>query len=263
MTVLELSGLRLADVGPEGRDGLWLRGGLPPSYVAEGDELSAAWRDDYISTFLERDLGNLGFRMPAATMRRFWTMLAHYHGQLWNSSELARSLGVSRPTVDRYLDALTDALVVGQLQPWYGNLAKRQVRAPKIYIRDTGLLHRLLRINDRDDLFSHPKAGASWEGFVVEQFLQTEGVVDPAFWATHGGAEIDLLFTWQQQRFGLEIKLTDRPKITPSMRIALEDLNLDHVLVAHAGSDSYRLAQRVVAVAIDELLTRPLGDLLT
>lgn len=171
-------------------------------------------------------------------MRRFWTMIAHYHGQVWNSSELARSLGVSRPTIDRYLHALVNALVVRQLQPYYANLAKRQVRAPKIYIRDTRLLHRLLQITDGDDLLSHPKAGASWEGFVIEQFLQTHDVSDPAFWATHGGAEIDLVFSWWRQRWGLEIKVTDRPKVTPSMCSALADLALDHVLAVHAGADS-------------------------
>lgn len=262
VTVIELSGLRLSDVGAAARNQLWLRGGLPPSYLAENDNLSAAWRDDYIATFLERDLGSLGYRMPSATMRRFWTMIAHYHGQLWNASELARSLAVSRPTVDRYLDALTDALVVRQLRPWYANLAKRQVRAPKIYVRDTGLLHRLLQVLDREDLLGHPKAGASWEGFVIEQFLQAHEVVDPAFWATHGGAEIDLLFTWQRQRCGLEIKLSDRPRVTPSVRHALDDLELDHVLIAHAGTDSYRVAEHVTAVAVADLLTRPVDHLI-
>ncbi|GAB3919487.1 hypothetical protein GCM10011575_30590 [Microlunatus endophyticus] len=263
VTVLELAGLRMADVGLSSRMDLWLRGGLPPSYLADSDQLSAAWRDDYIATFLERDLGGLGFRMPSTTMRRFWTMLAHYHGQVWNASELARSLGVSRPTVDRYLDALTDALVIRQLQPWFANLAKRQVRAPKVYVRDTGLLHRLLQIGDRDDLLGHPKAGASWEGFVIEQFLQAHPVVDPAFWATHGGAEIDLVFGWERQRLGLEIKLTDRPGVTPSMRNALADLELDHILVAHAGSQSFRLGERITAVATDELLTSPLDTFVT
>ncbi|QDP94897.1 ATP-binding protein [Microlunatus elymi] len=260
VTVLELPGLRLDDVGVSHLDQLWLRGGLPLSYLAASDQLSAQWRDDYVATFLERDLGNLGVRVPATTMRRFWTMIAHYHGQYWNASELARSLGVSRPTIDRYLDALTDALVVRQLQPWYANLAKRQVRAPKVYVRDPGLLHRLLQITDREDLLGHPKAGASWEGFIIEQFLAAAGVADPHFWATHSGAEIDLVFSRKHQRIGLEVKLSDHPRMTPSIRNAIADLELDLVLVVHAGADTYPLADRVTAVAAADLLSGSMAD---
>lgn len=263
VAVLELSGFRLADVGYENRDALWWRGGLPLSFEAETDSLSAAWRDDYVATFLERDLANLGFRTPATTMRRLWTMLAHYHGQTWNAAEIARSLSISRPTVDRYIDALTDALAIRQLQPWFTNLKKRQVRAPKVYVRDSGVLHSLLQIDDHDSLFGHPKVGASWEGFVIEQFLQHHNPRDVGFWATHGGAEIDLVFSTRGRQYGIEVKLTDRPRVTPSMRIALTDLELDHILVAHAGSESFPLADRISAVSITELLDSRLEDLVS
>jgi predicted AAA+ superfamily ATPase len=184
VTLVDLGGFRLADVGADALTMLWTRGGLPRSYLAHNEATSQAWRDDYISTFLERDLANLGIRVPAITMRRFWTMLAHYHAQTWNGAELARAIGVSESTVRRYLDALTDALVVRQLQPWFANIAKRQVRSPKVYIRDSGLLHRLLGIGDEEDLLSHPKVGASWEGFVIEQILMLD-VRNPWFWGTH------------------------------------------------------------------------------
>ena len=170
-----------------------------------------AWRDDYISTFLERDLANLGVRIPAVTMRRFWTMIAHYHGQVWNGAELARAIGVSQGTVRRYLDALTEALAVRQLQPWYAKLAKRQVRSPKVYVRDSGLLHRLLNIADRNDLLGHPKVGASWEGFVIEQILMLD-VHNPWFWGTHTGAELDLMVDADGERVGVEVKRTDQPR---------------------------------------------------
>lgn len=184
VALVELGGFRLSDLDRDAVDRPWNRGGLPRSYLAANDDDSAAWRDDYISTFLERDLANLGVRIPATTMRRFWTMLAHYHGQTWNAAELARSIGVSQATVGRYLDALTDALVVRQLQPWFANVAKRQVRSPKVYVRDTGLLHRLLEIADHYDLQGHPKVGASWEGFLIEQILMLD-VSNPWFWGTH------------------------------------------------------------------------------
>lgn len=206
-----------------------------------------AWRDDYIATFLERDLAKLGIRIPATTMRRFWTMIAHHHGQTFNGAELARALGVSQPTVRRYLDALTDALVVRQLQPWFANTAKREVKSPKVYVRDTGLLHRLLRIGDRRDLLGHPKAGASWEGFVIEQILMLN-VRDPSFWGTHAGAEIDLLVTVDGQRVGIEVKRTDQPRLTPSVRNALDDLELDRVIVVHAGRQRFPLAAGVDAI---------------
>jgi predicted AAA+ superfamily ATPase len=256
VALVELGGLRLADVGTPALDELWLRGGLPPSFLARTEEASQAWRNDYVRTFLERDLAQLGVRTPATTMRRFWTMLAHYHGQTWNGAELARAMGVSQPTVRRQLDALTDALVIRQLQPWFANIAKRQVRAPKVYVRDSGLLHSLLRIGDHTDLLSHPKVGASWEGFVLEQLLVLPEVHDPWFWATHTGAELDLTVTVGSRQIGIEIKRTDSPKVTPSMRHALADLGLHHLLVVHAGSHRFPLGDDITAIGAAELLAK-------
>jgi predicted AAA+ superfamily ATPase len=254
VTFVDLGGLQVADVGGDCLDRLWQRGGLPRSYLGTDDE-SRRWRQDYVTTFLERDLGSLGFRMPPTTMRRFWTMLAHYHGQTWNGAELARALAVSAPTVNRYLDALTDALMVRQLQPWFANLGKRQVRSPKVYVRDSGLLHALLGIDDETDLLGHPKVGASWEGFVIEQILDMLAARDAYFWGTHQGAELDLMVATNGRRIGFEIKRTDRPKVTPSIRSALGDLALDQVFVVHAGGQRFRLAERIVAVPAVELLT--------
>jgi len=254
VALVDLGGLRLADVGAEAAEDLWRRGGLPRSFLATDEASSSAWRDDYIATFLERDLANLGVRVPATTMRRFWTMLAHYHGQTWNGAELARALGVSQSTVRRHLDALTDALVVRQLQPWFANIAKRQVRAPKVYVRDTGLLHRLLGIEAQDDLLAHPKVGASWEGFVIEQLLALDQVNEPWFWGTHAGAELDLLATYNGRRVGFEIKRTDQPRVTPSMRHALIDLELDRLVVVHAGQEAFPLTEQIRAVPAEQLL---------
>jgi predicted AAA+ superfamily ATPase len=253
VTLVDLGGFRLTDVGVDAMAALWERGGLPRSFLAGDDKASQQWRDDYISTFLERDLANLGVRIPAATMRRFWTMLAHYHAQTWNGAELARAIGVSESTVRRYLDALTDALVVRQLQPWFANIAKRQVRSPKVYVRDSGLLHRLLGIGGLHDLSGHPKVGASWEGFVIEQILMLD-VRDPWFWGTHGGAEIDLIVDVDGRRVGVEVKRTDQPRITPSIRQALADLELDRVLLVHAGSQAFQLTARVDAVPAVQIL---------
>jgi uncharacterized protein len=259
VTLLELGGFRLSDVGAEPIETLWERGALPPSYLASDGSTSLAWRDDYITTFLERDLANLGVRIPATTMRRFWTMIAHYHGQAWNGAELARAIDVSQTTVRRYLDALTDALVVRQLQPLYANISKRQVRSPKVYVRDSGILHRLLGISDRRDLLRHPKVGASWEGFVIEQVLHLD-VSDPWFWGTQAGAEIDLVINVGSYRVGVEIKRTDRPHMTPSIRNALDDLHLDSVILVHAGSsEPFPLADMVQAVGARQVLSEGLG----
>lgn len=253
VTMLELPGLRVGDVGPAALDELWLKGALPPAFMAS-DASSVRWRDDYIATFLERDLADLGVRVPATTMRRFWTMVAHSHGQTWNGAELARSLGVSQTTIRRYLDALTDALVIRQLQPWFVNISKRQVRSPKIYVRDSGLLHRLLGIDDEVALQGHPKLGASWEGFVIEQLVSLLGVRDPSFWATQAGAELDLYLRLGREAIGVEVKRTDQPKMTPSIRAALNDLELDHVFVIHAGHHRFRLADAVTAIPATEAL---------
>ncbi len=261
VSLMELAGFRVGDVGRDSLDRLWLRGGLPPSFLAEDESRSTRWRDDYVTTFLERDLANLGIRTPATTMRRFWTMLAHYHGQTWNGAELARALGVAESTVRRHLDALTDALVVRQLQPWHANIAKRQRRSPKVYVRDSGVLHRLLGIGAFDDLLGHPKVGASWEGFVIEQLVQ-EGVGDVHYWATHAGAELDLLVTRRGgARWGIEVKRTDQPRVTPSMRSALGDLALDRLVVVTAGRDRFQMAPRIEAVPAVEILVDGLDAL--
>ena len=255
VAIVELGPLSLSAVGQLNLDRLWLRGGLPESYSASGDSAAADWLDDYIATFLERDLALLGSRVPATTMRRFWTMLAHRHGGVWNGAEMARSLGASQPTARRHLDALTDALVVRQLQPWMANIGKRQVRSPKVYLRDTGSLHRLLGVKAMEDLLSHPVVGASWEGLVVEHVA---GWGVPAyFWGTHAGAEMDVVLDMGTSMWGIEVKRTDSPRVSPSMRHALEDLNLERVIVAHAGPDRFKLHERIEAVPVRELLAAP------
>ena len=263
VTFVELGGLRLADVGTQRLDDLWLRGALPESFVAATDEASNRWRDDYISTFLERDLANLGFRFPATTMRRFWTMLAHYHGQTWNGARIARSIDVSESTVRRYIDALTDALIVRQLPPWFANVSKRQVKSPRIYVRDSGVLHRLLGIAGMLDLERSPMLGASWEGMIVEQLLSRFAPTNPSYWSTHGGAELDLRLEIDGRLLGFEIKRTTRPSVSKSMHSAIADLDLDHLFVVHAGPHRFPLNKHITAINAVELLTgtNPLAGL--
>ena len=263
VTFMSMSGFRLSDVGSENIDSLWLRGGLPPSYIADNQANSNRWRDDYITTFLERDLSNLGFRLPSTMMRRFWTMLAHYHGQRWNATEIAQSIDVSVSSVRRYIDALTDALVVRQLPPWFANIKKRQIKAPKVYVRDSGLLHSLLGIGSMLDLERHPKLGAGWEGMVIEQLLNRYPRGFPSYWGTYGGAELDLRLEAGGRVLGFEIKRTEMPSTSKSMHIASADLNLDHLVVVHAGRHRFPLAERITAIGAAELLTAedPLGDL--
>lgn len=252
VALVELGPLGLAEVGSDQLDRLWLRGGLPEAFMAVDDAASGAWLGDYISTFLERDLAQLGSRVPATTMRRFWTMLAHRHSGAWNGAEMARSLGASEPAARRYLDSLTDALVVRQLQPWIANIGKRQVRSPKVYLRDSGTLHRLLGVATLDDLLSHPILGASWEGLVVEHVARWGFPV--YFWRTQDGAEIDLIVDLGSTQWGIEVKRTDAPRVTPSMRHALHDLRLERILVVHAGPDRYPLAERIEAIGAAEML---------
>ncbi len=263
VTFVELGGLRLSDVGPQDLDELWLRGGLPESFVASTDAASNRWRDDYISTFLERDLANLGFRFPATTMRRFWTMLSHFHGQTWNGARIARSIDVSESTVRRYIDALTDALVIRQLPPWFANISKRQVKSPRVYIRDSGILHSLLGIATMVDLERSPVLGASWEGMILEQVLTRLAPDNAAYWSTHAGAELDLRIEIDGRVVGFEIKRTTRPTVSKSMHSALADLNLDHLFVVHAGPHSFPISDHITAVSATELLTghNPLDDL--
>jgi uncharacterized protein len=250
---LRMGGFTLDELDAESTEVLWRRGGFPESLLASNEEDSVRWRRDFVDTLVERDLPQWGVRVSPTALRRFWTMVAHYHGQVWNNAEPARALGVSEPTVRRYLDLLTDALVLRQLQPWYANLRKRQVKSPKVFVRDTGLLHQLLGIENYGALMHHPKLGASWEGFAIEQVLATEPHSEAAFWATHQGAEIDLLLRRRGELFGVECKRVDAPRLTPSIRIALEDLVLERVAVVYPGTRRYSLADRVEVVPLAEL----------
>ncbi len=252
----EMGGFALDETGARHHEMLWSRGGLPRSYLAKSALGSHEWRQGFIRTFLERDLPQLGIGISSAAMQRFWTMLAHYHGQIWSSSEFARSFGVSDNTVRNYLDRLTSALVVRQLQPWHENISKRQVKAPKVYIADSGLLHTLLNLRTQADVESHPKMGASWEGFALNQVIRQTGASrnECFFWATHAGAELDLLVVRGNKRFGFEFKRSSQPAITPSMRHALADLKLAWLDVIYPGDSVFPLAERVRAVGITQLL---------
>jgi predicted AAA+ superfamily ATPase len=251
----QLSGFTMDEIGQENHTLLWLRGGFPRSYLARTHTESDEWRRGFIRTFLERDLPQLGITIRSTTLNRFWRMLSHYHGQIWNSSDFARSFGVADTTVRNYLDLMTSALVIQQLPPWHENISKRQVKAPKIYIADSGLLHSLLNLKNFRDLEGHPKLGASWEGFVIQQIIRQSGArTDECFfWATHAGAELDLLVIRGRQRLGFEIKRTSSPHITPSMRIALSDLKLNRLDVIHAGDVTFPLDKKIRAVALTRL----------
>ncbi len=251
----ELGGLQLGEVGSQRLNRRWLRGGFPEAWLARSNEAASLWTESFVRTFLERDLPELGLRVPSVALRRFWTMLAHWHGQVWNASEFGRSFGVADTTVRRYLDVLTGALVVRQLPPWHENIAKRQVKSPKVYLRDSGVLHTLLGIGDMRALNSHPKSGASWEGFMLESVIEHLRLSSQQvfFWAVHTGAELDLMVSRGNHRVGIEIKRTAAPKATRSMHTAIDLLNLKEVVVIHAGRESYRLAARVRAVAASRL----------
>ncbi len=242
---IDLSGFDLREVGSENYDPLWNRGGFPRSFLAPGDSTSMIWREDFIGTFLERDIPQFGITIPAGTLRRFWTMIAHYHGQVWNAAEFARSLGTSENTARRYLDILAGAYMVRILPPWFENISKRQVKAPKIYIRDSGILHTLLQLPTMADVQGHPKLGASWEGFALEQLLTLLEMRDTYFWATHSGAELDLLVMIGGQRHGFEFKYSDAPGHTRSMSIAIQDLTLEHLWVVYPGNQEYPLEEKI------------------
>ena len=255
--LVELAGFDLRETGAETWERLWLRGGFPRSFLAASDEDSLAWREGFIRTFLERDIPQLGIRIPAAAMRRFWTMLAHYHGQIWNASELARAMGLSDKTVRSYLDILTGTFMVRQLQPWYENIGKRQVKAPKIYLRDSGVLHSLLSLPNLHVLTGHPRVGASWEGFALEQVLQTLKLSEAFFWATHSGAEIDLFFLAQGRRLAIEVKFNEAPHVTRSMHIALDDLALDHLWIIYPGQHAYPVHEQITVWPLREVAAVP------
>ena len=253
----QLDGFSLQEVGIRRASELWLRGGFPRAFVAKTLSASMRWRQDLVSTYLERDLPQLGIRVPGTTLRRFWTMLAHVHGQTMNWSELGRSMGITDMTVRHYVDLLASTFMLRVLAPWHENLAKRQVKAPKVYIRDSGILHALLDIGTMQALEHHPKLGASWEGFCVESIIGQLGVRPDQcyYWATHAGAELDLLVVAGGRRRGFEIKRTVAPKVTPSMQVALHDLKLDSLDVIHAGRDTFSLAKNIRAVSLHHLHT--------
>lgn len=247
VSFIDMSGFDMEETGAENLQKLWFRGSFPRSYLSADNKISFQWRQDFIRTFLERDIPQLGISIPAVTLRRFWTMLAHYHGNIWNGSEFARSIGTSEPTARKYLDILSGAFVVNQLQPWFENLKKRQVKSPKVYIRDSGLLHALLHL-EGEAIISHPKLGFSWEGFMIEQLVR---FLDAPcyFWATHAGGEIDLLTIRKGRKIGFEIKYNDAPKITKSMISCLESLSLEKIYIIYPGDKNYDLHQKIQVVA--------------
>jgi len=258
--VVTLDGFDLQEIGISFLRRHWRRGGFPPSFLARTEADSFSWRSSFIQTYLQRDLPELGVSLPAAMLLRFWTMVAHAHGSAWSAADPARSLGISMPTVRRYLDFFTDLYLVRQLQPWHENLAKRQVKAPKVFIRDSGLLHALLGISSERDLLSHPKAGSSWEGYALEEAIHRIKPESVYFWATHTGAELDLLLFKGGKRYGVEAKLQDAPRITPSMRIAMRDLGLERLAVVYPGEARYALDDRIEVMPlpdVNRLVDRP------
>jgi hypothetical protein len=250
---IDLSGFDLTEVGASERDRLWLRGGLPRSFLAADDHASLAWRQDFVRTFLERDIPQLGITIPAETLRRFWTMVAHYHGQVWNAAQVARSIGTSEATARRYLDILAGAYMIRVLPPWFENIHKRQVKAPKIHIRDSGILHALLQLTTLADVQSHPKLGASWEGFALEQVVGALKTRDAYFWATHGGAELDLFVRAAGKRYGFEFKYADAPGTDRSMHVAIQDLSLEHLWVVYPGHQEYALDDKISVIPLDSI----------
>jgi predicted AAA+ superfamily ATPase len=250
LETIPLEGFRLADLGASAQSRHWLRGGFPLAYIPRRESDSVSWRRQFLQTFLERDLPQLGVQIPALALRRFWNMVAHYHGQIWNSAELARALAVNESTVRRYLDLMAGVFMVRQLPPWFENLGKRQVRSPKVYVRDSGLLHSLLGITNQLDLENHPKVGASWEGYAVEEVLKSFQADEAYYWATYNGAELDLLLFKDGRRIGVECKRADAPTLTPSMRTALADLRLDHLYVLYPGDKKYALGKKVEVVPL-------------
>ena len=256
ISFIDVSGFSLSELDYRDQSKLWLRGGFPRAYLSPTDAACSQWHQDFFRTFLEGDIPQLGINVPATTLRRFWIMVAHYHGNILKVSELARSLGSSESTARRYLDILTGTFVVRQLPPWHENLKKRQVKSPKAYVRDSGILHSLLGIPDHAALQSHPKLGASWEGFCVEQILSITTDRDAYFWSTHSGAELDLLVFHRGKRLGFEFKYSERPSTTKSMRVAMEDLRLDHLYVVHPGEHSFPLDTDITAGTLTDVLKR-------
>lgn len=256
VALVPMSGFDLSETGAASARTLWWRGGLPRSFLARSDDESRRWRADFIQTFLERDLRRFGVQVAPVAMRRFWSMVAHYHGQIWNASEIGRSLGEAHTTVKRHLDILCGAFVMRQLPPWFENIGKRQVKSPKVYLRDSGLLHELLGIPSFRALEAHPKLGASWEGFALEEVLRITGDSEAYFWNAQSGAELDLLVFLNGERVGFEFKYADAPGVTKSLLTAHDDLGLARAVVVHPGSKSYALNAWADAVAITDLRSR-------
>ena len=250
---VSMAGFDLGEVGAKEFRKLWWRGGFPRSFLAKSDAESRRWREDFIQTFLERDLRRFGVQVAPAALRRFWSMVAHYHGQIWNASEIGRSLGEAHTTVKRHLDILCGAFVMRQLPPWFENVGKRQVKSPKVYLRDSGLLHSLLGIPSFAALEAHPKLGASWEGFALEEVLRTTGDREAYFWNTQSGAELDLLVFINGHRFGFEFKYADAPTVTKSLQVAWSDLKLRQVFLVHPGKKSYALNEWAQALSVEDL----------
>lgn len=254
LETVPLEGFRLADLGAKAQSRHWLRGGFPLAYTPRRESDSVSWRKQFLQTFLERDMPQLGVQIPALALWRFWNMVAHYHGQTWNAAELGRALAVNESTVRRYLDLMAGVFMVRQLPPWFENLGKRQVRSPKVYVRDSGLLHSLLGVTNQYDLENHPKVGASWEGYAVEEVLKSFRPDEAYYWATYNGAELDLLLFKKGRRIGIECKRADAPSLTPSMRTALADLRLDHLYVLYPGEKAYSLGKKVEVVPLAQFV---------
>ena len=253
---IDLQGFNLLETGSSETERLWLRGGYPLSFLAQDEIDSFAWREGFVRTFLQRDIPQLGINTPSTTLRRFWTMLAHNHGQILNKSQLAGSMGMSNTTIQNYIDILTATYMIRPLQPWYSNMKKRQVKSPKIYFSDTGLLHHLLGIRSREELLSHPIIGTSWESFSMEQIIRTFPVTSPYFWSTFSGAEIDLLIMEGGKRIGIEFKTSEAPKTTKSMHSAIQDLNLDRIYIIYPGKERYPVHEKIEVCSLELFLNK-------
>jgi len=252
-----MSGFSLGEVGVESQNKHWRRGGFPLSFLAGTEKESVEWRKDFVSTFLERDVPQFGVKIPSTSLFRFWSVLAHYHGQIWNVAEAARTLNIGETTARRYIDLLQDLFMIRQLQPWYANLSKRQVKSPKVFFRDTGLLHYLLGIKSEHELNLHPRLGASWEGYVIEEIIKATQPDETYFWATHSGAELDLMLIKDGKRIGVECKRMDAPKSTPSMRTSIQDLELNKLVVVYPGAQAYSLGDRISVLPLATVATAP------
>jgi len=257
ITIISMSGFSLGEVGVESQKKHWRRGGFPLSFLADTEKESTEWRKDFVSTFLERDVPQFGVKIPSTSLFRFWSVLAHYHGQIWNVAEAARTLNIGETTARRYIDLLQDLFMIRQLQPWYANLSKRQVKSPKVFFRDTGLLHYLLGIKSEHELNLHPRLGASWEGYVIEEVIKVAQPDEVYFWATHSGAELDLMLIKDGKRIGVECKRMDAPKSTPSMRTSIQDLELNKLVVVYPGAQAYSLGDRISVLPLATVATAP------